>query len=1386
MALDLGKYKAMDMAYREEEELDEQDQAPPAKPRVLPPPPAKTGQQKPPEPKPQQEKTNAMAREVLEVSGIAPPPEAKAPSWWDRKVGNLVDFLYNFERPGSATRAGLITAVGQTKAAVDEYGWRGMPEGQKLGQSIKSTLIKQAEQVTAMKKGFVESRDKTSGGKELLSAIFGPEKVQAAEDWFKKLPAAPVLEDKLIPSQSLEAQAIKTHLRRGTPIGIISKSMKATEWTLKHTMSAAYIGTEILTDPLTYIGFGGPRAVLQGTGEAIFKGAFKGLAKISPKTAEVIEKVAQKSSTKIGNAYAKIYRKYDALRAAKEVLPEEEAIGLVDDIRNLHMRPGAEVEKTLQTLAGAIPRTPKVGVIRRNFRKAAEKIGLEPKSRMMRYLTATDDKTKAMEDLYRALNQANDEAMAVLPDELAAQTKKVIGDLVDGKVDDAEMARLLRAYDVGKEGKGKVQEYIAKKSAPSGDEALRRIESGSSIEEVESFQMADKLKEGFRGGVKKVEREGVQIAKDRRNLRLAQLKERLRGSREVLVKARAEADQVRREMSKRILRTKEDGWRFYKEDLATRRKNIRQDMKGLFDELKAERDSQIKAVREAFNPGQTPLERSRWLKKRDLEIARIKKETMQSAFRIKELKRSEFQKAAKELESETAKKIAEDVAKIKKEFSSRVSEVQFGIPSKNQLIGMYRKAKGKIEKEYVAERNFFAHQAKKVHFLDQYQKMLSTQADKFDAIFERSIADLPEKHQNLARLIRNVMDAQGAEDVARGKLGLAQPNYFPRMAKRPADGWLEFNAEDFEKGIFRLNQGTGLSRFTKKRIMQDWESFKQAVERKGGEVNQDVFEIVYNRVLSSKKDQAFRAILDKIQEFPGLATGVAGRRMRNYVNYLYNSGSITDNLVKKIGGKFLQTYSYINKTLLTVPAPAFHTQNLLSAPFMTAYKGGMQALNPKTYAEAIGIKLGISKAIRNKLGQTISTEEFMDAMERHGAIRSSFTRGDITQNVNNILNRYSKGDPRYWVTRFMHVGQHVEDMNRIHAGYVFWKDGKSLRKAAELSKAAQFDYTDTNEISKAIQGMYAFFTFQNKVVPATVKAMIDDPKQFAMYSRIARNFSEGKQPSEEDLQAMQKWDKDQLWFFAQTIKGLQPAYKFGFLPIQSGFSHAKYLLARDIDGWLGAQASGFSQLHKTAFKIAARYIMAGEVREKYKYLPKQYSLMPKTAIKVLSALQEKIGSGPVQMEDYTYWKGGQQVTEKRIKVSPGMYDLITGVPTSRISNDILNFARRRAEAEGKEIEEGSAIELLAKGYLKGEDGVLEYLLNLKKEDFDWEQLKSNKDWKANKAIMDKLEAAGLVKSFQYLDKKKIRQWEEIKGRVNKSMREERHRQLMEKRRQRGL
>ncbi|HEX5033353.1 MAG TPA: hypothetical protein VFW62_02630 [bacterium] len=1382
MALDLEKYKTMDTAYKAEEDEDEEDEGPAA------PPPPKVSRpaagKGPPEPKKNQEKNAAMAEEVLRVSGIDTPKEAEEPGFWSRRFGNLIDFVYNFERPGSAVRSGLIKAVDQTKEAVDKYGARGMPENEELGTRLRSQLARQGEQVAAMKKGFVESRDKTSGGRELLASIFGEGNVKAAEDYLGKLPKAPKLEDKLIPGDSPGAQAIKGHLQRYTPVGMISRSMKSTEWMVKHGMTAAYLGTEILTDPLTYIGFGGPKALLQASGEAMFKGAFKGLAKISPKTAEIIEKVAQKSSSKIGDAYAKIYRKFDALRAAKEVLPEEQAIGLVDDIRNAHIRPGAEVEKTLLAMQDTVGRSPKVGFLRRNFRKAAEGLGLEPKSRMMRYLTATDDKSKAMDDLYKALNQANDEAMAVLPDELAAQTKKVIGDLVDGKVDDAEMTRLFKAYDVGKEGKGKVQEYLAKKSAPDDAEILRKIEAGATSEEIESFQMADKLKEGFQGGRTKMEREGVSIAKDRRNLRIVQLQERLRGSREVLIRSRQEANQLQSEMNKRILRTKEDGWRFFKEDLAQKRKSVIEDMKGLFDELKSERNAQVKALQESINRGETPVQRARWLKKRDLEIARVKKESMASAYKIKEIKRAEIQKVTAQLEKETAEKIAADVTKVKSEFSSRISEIQHGIPSRKQLMSLYQQAKGKINKQYVQERNFFTGEVKKVHFLDQYQKMLSAKADRFEGIFERTIADLPKQHQDLARLIRNVMDAQGAEEVARGKLGLAQPNYFPRMAQRPKDGWLEFNAEDFEKGIFRLNQGTGLSRFTKKRIMQDWSSFKQAVERKGGKANEDVFEIVYNRVLASKKDQAFQAIIDMIP--PALKTGVNGRRMRNYVNYLYNGGSVTDNLVKKVGGKFLQTYNYLNKTLLTVPAPAFHTQNLMSAPFMTAYKAGMQALNPKTYAEAVAIKIGAKSSLTNKLGEKISAQEFIDAMENFGAIRTSFTRGDITQNVNNILNRYSKADPRYWVTRMMHVGQHVEDMNRIHAGYVFWKDGKTLRKAAELSKASQFDYTDTNEISKAIQGLYAFFTFQNKVVPATVKAMIDDPKQFAMYSRISRNFSEGKPPTEEELQTMQKWDKDQLWFFGNTIKGLQPAYKFGFLPIQSGFSHAKYLLTGDIDGWLGAHASSFSQLHKATFKMAARYIMAGEVKEKYKYLPKQYSLMPKSALKVLSAVQETLGSGPVQLEDYSYWKGGQERTEQRIKVSPGMYDLITGVPTSRLTSDVLNLAYKRAEKDGVKPEETSVVELLSRGYLKGSDEVFDYLFNLRQQDFDWDRLQSSQDWKKNKAIMDQLEAAGLASSFPYLNKKKIRQWDDIKAKVDKRLRDEKTRKIKEQRQQRGL
>ena len=230
------------------------------------------------------------------------------------------------------------------------------------------------------------------------------------------------------------------------------------------------------------------------------------------------------------------------------------------------------------------------------------------------------------------------------------------------------------------------------------------------------------------------------------------------------------------------------------------------------------------------------------------------------------------------------------------------------------------------------------------------------------------MAKLPKEYQGLARAVSDVMDLVASMDQATGKLDNVAPGYFPRIAVQQknwlgmSEGMNIFSREDFEKGLYRVMSNTGISKYTKERIMKYYADFAKAAEARGLKTVDDIFDIVYQRVLASNRAFAQKKALEMVPDVVKANVADPSDRnvklIRHYLEFVYNGGSMVENAVQKAGGRLLNAYNLFNKTWLTTMSPVFHVTNAVSAPFMTGAKAGMDAFNPATYVEAASIVTG--------------------------------------------------------------------------------------------------------------------------------------------------------------------------------------------------------------------------------------------------------------------------------------------------------------------------------------------------------------------------------------------------------------------------------------------
>ncbi len=1352
----------------------------------------KTPPPEPPELKPVDEVDLETKTLLLDSQDISRPESTKPQTWWQKNSDSILDFLHNFNRPGSAVLGGAIDYVEQTKSAIDDVK-KSSAEGKLFDyqgiDGVKKAFNKQldsyAEVFDNVKAGFSADRENAPTGKDLLVSVVGGENIQHGEEFFNQWSqlnalspeeaAQMVKEGKITTGEAIFGAMGSGAL--GSMQRLFGKEHKdkISPWALKHAMQfGVYLPIEIATDPLTYVPFGLPtKMVAQGTSAAI-KGSLKGVGKVSPAMAESIAKKATKAGETVEHAYVKywqswVYPKGAAEKTAAKVLGGEDAAHLIDDIHTLaHSAPG-DTEDIIKTLNSIVKAPTNVGVIRRGVQTAFEKLGYTPSNRLTKYLAGMEDSREWLKQTTDALRTINDESSAILAPSLAEETQKTIKNLMEGKATDEEIEQLTKAFEGGFSPKPKTEKEIAEAIQPSGmGEISEAANKKIDLDQVEQFKRVEDVKTGFSSGMKSLRSKAFSMAKGRRDLRMTQLNERFKVMKETLGKTGDEVEKIQKEMKENMdwltAKTKQTT----QVELIKRTRMIQEEMRKGIGSIKQQAADAIAGLKSAEIPKGSQLDRTKYYKQRDLKIAKTKLETEKQLNSIKKYYENQIKSSADTLKKESEGFFREQAQNVAGGFNKKIEEVKYGIPDEKHLSSMYERAHNEILNQFKHEAKFFGQEVKKIKFFDAYNKMLTAKAETFTKIFDKNIKDLPKEYQTLAHSIRDIMDGLAIADVKSGKLKAFSPNYFPRFAVAGDEGLNMISKDQFEQGLRAMMQGSGVSKFTKDRVAADYGSFLSALEKRGLKPIDDIYEIVYNRVLSSKKEQAYREIINIIPDVLKKTEtgGHATKYVRDYIKNLYEGGEVFNNLAKKKFFKAYANYNYWNKALLTAVSPIFHATNAMSAPFMTAAKAGLKAYNPVTYAEAVGVKTGKLKNITNDLGEKITSKEFMEAGKKFGGLNSTFSSADFTKTVDRSLNRYSKGDPRYWIVKSIGLGQQVEELNRSHAAYVFWKDGKPLRDAWKLSREAQFDYGDVNNFTKSVNGLLAFFTWSAKNLPAQVTAMANDPKQFAILGNIYKSINAGNMPTEEDLKLLNTRDKSQLWVYGQLIDGMQEAQKIGFVPLQEAHGDVKNLSQGDLEGFLESKANFLNPVAKSFLKWAYNAIRPpyDPLDPKNQELPENLTHVIAQSPKAVTAIDDlsKFLTGEhIQVIDRPVWRNGEQKMEKRIVAPPVMYEFLSSNPLARILSETGQVIKIAGKDKGPG--EAKISELISDG-ASAED-ILKFMFGVKYKQFHYDAMNDQLKRKKLREVEGLLQKHKIMGTFTYIRKEFKDQFKALKSYV---------------------
>lgn len=560
------------------------------------------------------------------------------------------------------------------------------------------------------------------------------------------------------------------------------------------------------------------------------------------------------------------------------------------------------------------------------------------------------------------------------------------------------------------------------------------------------------------------------------------------------------------------------------------------------------------------------------------------------------------------------------------------------------------------------------------------QKLLREKKAYYDGLVRSGIEKrLPEGLRESAWAIYQNLQEAGGKLKAEGLLEAGNPFYFPRRYKFDM-------IDDVSRRLLNAGKGSG---FLKKREFRYLADAKEWVEANGGKIETDAqailldyFDKVENKIARKQLTDAVlnRFKKEKLTDLPN--------SIQNSLEYLFNNGAAP--IGNEVIAKAFKAYgNVLNKTkaILTVINPAFHGRNILGFPFLAATTAGMmKGFNPGNYTDAIAImagkkgddflrKIGMRPefTVTTKEGRklTYSFDEIRKAAEDSGYFSSSFLHGDIKESAQSLLNRFTPGSPRWFMSKAYHASSTLEDMGRYGALFANLRAGKELPEAIRSARQAMFDYNLINSpVDKALNGLFGFYTFTRRNFPMQFATLLNDPKQYAIISRVMDKVANYEDLSEEEMLALNDYDKDTFKIFGQLVNGVREFRSLGFTPTEEAFQTLAGMSKEGLEEKMKFLVGRINPVVKSFldFYYQEDPSFGGEFG----------NTMPASYTPILSQLSDETlkGLGLFKSKRPKY-KGGMVVGEEAVFTGPRrMVSLLRAVPFNRFLNDIRTLTSK--------------------------------------------------------------------------------------------------------------
>lgn len=424
---------------------------------------------------------------------------------------------------------------------------------------------------------------------------------------------------------------------------------------------------------------------------------------------------------------------------------------------------------------------------------------------------------------------------------------------------------------------------------------------------------------------------------------------------------------------------------------------------------------------------------------------------------------------------------------------------------------------------------------------------LDTLLTGYDDIQKQTLAMASGKYSVMFEDILKAEQVRGiATPSLRGRFGYATRWYTQKFRKwHEKKGTINFThkgktfstTHDFQTG-----RVTGLRDLTRDEIVDLFKSkgFK-------GEIFENPLATIAERVGKGQKTiGSANAIYDSIARFGKTAGGdgmtsieklLKSTKLRptdEFAAKIAGKNFIDDDIASALTNQFkfskldtvetaVNKITKMYKTLLTIPFPAFHTRNFMTATTMNFMDG---VIHPIHYLRAIRLQTAAAQTRRIARKQGINFAEASKQVKwpkvktAGGTVDGAvfYTRLEQNRLVGEVAGHFSVAEELNLGGRFSQkTGRRTRGIKeRAFAGSMFMEnnprianvlahaEGMPLDEAIRNSKMVHFDYSDLSESEKYLRdNVVLFWTFARKNIAAQTKYLHQQPAKMAIFAKLA-------------------------------------------------------------------------------------------------------------------------------------------------------------------------------------------------------------------------------------------------------------------------------------------